>query len=159
MEPTEWKQQSPERQRSTERRSTGKPAESHQSRQGPRIIQGKRLQCKSSFHPLPTHTSKWSRPRLCRLPYSPRAHTQQRARALGGYAWHWPGGRGDVLRKMSWRCCYICMWRLSHYHCLCLKICFCNMEKCKRSLLIAHNSTLCMSVFYSAIIKHTGALL
>lgn len=77
MEPTEWKQQSPERQRSTERRSTGKPAESHQSRQGLRIIQGKRLQCKSSFHPLPTHTSKWSRPRLCRLPYSPRAHTQR----------------------------------------------------------------------------------
>lgn len=71
MEPTEWKQQSPERQR-----SAGKPAESCQSRQGPRIMQGKRLQCKNSFHPPPP-TSKWSRPRLCRLPYSPRAHTQQ----------------------------------------------------------------------------------
>lgn len=74
------------------------------------------------------------------------------------YTWHWPGLLGrEVLRQMSWRCCYVCVWRLSHYHCLYFKIWFCNMEKCKRRLLIAHNSTLCMSAFYSAIIKHPGA--
>lgn len=39
MEPAEWKLPPPERQH-----STGKPAESHQSRQGPRITQRKRLQ-------------------------------------------------------------------------------------------------------------------
>lgn len=83
MEPTEWKQQSPERQR-----SAGKPAESCQSRQGPRIMQGKRLQCKNSFHPPPhTHTHPSGADRGCAdFPTHLAPIHSSRARALGGYA-------------------------------------------------------------------------
>lgn len=151
MEPAEWKLPPPERQH-----STGKPAESHQSRQGSRITQRKRLQ-RLELLPSPrTHTSEWSRLKPCRRPYSPCRHwspTFAPTPDIGP-----PAGEREVLRKVADSAVsYICMWRLSHYHCLYFKIWFCNMEKCKRRLLIAHNSTLCMSVFYSAIIKHSGA--
>lgn len=73
-----------------------KAAQSHQSRQGPRILQEKRLQCKSSFHlPHHTHTHPSGADRGCAdFPTHLAPIHSGSARALGGYAWHWPGGPG-----------------------------------------------------------------